>query len=164
MVLLRKSIPQRTTYKPPLNSNVRQINTMPIDINEKKDRIIGYLGNLFSDREISYHSGSSSGMGEWFLSFESSEFKILVYHDRGGSEYIEIFSKIRTRPGAHLNSCSLSLVRAFIEGREKQATFKNLKEEAEWLFENQAKIFDHLLLNSEELKRWSAKLTKRCSK
>lgn len=133
---------------------------MPINIDHKKEQLIDYLESLLSRRNIVYKNGAASAMGEWFLDFENVEFTLQILHDRSGGEFIEIGSKIRSKPRAHIKSWSLGFIRGFLEGQTKDHVFENLKSESEWLLENEDRIFDHALLNSAQLNSWAVKLSK----
>lgn len=130
---------------------------MPINIDHKKEQLIFYLESLLSRRNIVYKNGAASAMGDWFLDFENVEFTLQILHNRSGGEYIEIGSKIRSKPRAHIKSWSLGFIRGYLEGQPKDYVFESLKRESEWLVENENRIFDHALLNSAQLNSWAVK-------
>ncbi|MFO7603291.1 MAG: hypothetical protein R6X06_05685 [Gammaproteobacteria bacterium] len=103
-----------------------------------------------------------SAMGEWYVYFESAEFILGVDQDRGGFTSIELGSKKRIRPRAHMRGpWSMSHLRGYLEGSKDHYKFPNIESEALWLESNQNQLFDSELLNSDELNKWAAEASRR---
>lgn len=120
-----------------------------------------HLGPLVSRHGLVFGESDISAMGEWYVVLENDQFTILVSRDRGGHESIEIGAKERPRPRAHKRQWSLSHLRGFLEGGKDHYPFKNLADQVAWLEENEEKLLDVSLLNSDEMNKWAVKASQR---
>ena len=103
-----------------------------------------------------------SAMGEWYVYFENAEFILGVSQDRGGFTSIELGSKKRIRPRAHMRGpWSMSHLRGFLEGSKDNYKFTSIDSEALWLERNQNQLLDSELLNSDKLNKWAVEASKR---
>ncbi|WP_299463756.1 hypothetical protein, partial [uncultured Gimesia sp.] len=60
-----------------------------------------------------------SGMGEWYVYFESFEFILSIGRDRGGHVSIELGSKIRRKPRANMRGpWSISHLKGYLDGKK----------------------------------------------
>ena len=110
--------------------------------------------------QIGKHDKST--MGEWYVYFETGEFILSVGKDRRGFTSIELGSKKRVRPRAHMRGpWSMSHLRGYLEGIKDHYKFDSIESEALWLESNLKLLFDSDLLNSEELNIWAAKASRR---
>lgn len=119
------------------------------------------LGPLMSRHSLLFGESDISRMGEWFVTLENNEFTIVVSRDRGGYEAIEIGAKERPRPRSQKRQWSLSHLKGFLEKRTNHYPFKNLEDQIAWLEENEEKLLDATLLNSDELNEWAVKASQR---
>ena len=103
-----------------------------------------------------------STMGEWYVYYENAEFILGVSQDRGGFTSIELGSKKRIRPGAHMRGpWSMSHLRGYLERIKDHYKFSSIKSEALWLESNLNLLFDSNLLNSDELNTWTVEASRR---
>jgi len=103
-----------------------------------------------------------SAMGEWFVYYENSEFILGIGKDRGGYIGFDLGSKIRRRPRAHMRGpWSMSHLKGYLDGGKDHYVFKSIGEEKSWLEENEIKLFDSSLLNSDALNQWAVKASRR---
>ena len=101
-------------------------------------------------------------MGEWFVFYENSEFVLGISKDRGGYIGIDLGSKIRRKPRAQMRGpWSMSHLRGYLDGKKDHFKFKKISEEVSWLEENEMKLFDTSLLNSDGLNLWAVKASRR---
>ncbi len=129
--------------------------TKGIEMTEQRlKRLIDRYGFVPGARDI-------SAMGEWFVTLDNKEFTIVVSRDRAGHGAIELSSKLRPRPRAHMRQWSLSHLRGFVEGLKEHYVFKDLEEQFGWLEKNQEVLFDSTLLNSDALNKWAVKASRR---
>ncbi len=128
---------------------------------ELPDEIKEHLFAFMSRNEFTIIESSRSEMGEWFVNMENKEFILAISCDRGGSENIEIGSKIRPKKGAPLRSWSLSHLRGFEDGLEEHYKFKSFSDQSKWLESNETAILNTAALNSEALREWAVKASKR---
>lgn len=119
------------------------------------------LGPFVSRHSLVFGESDINAMGEWYVVLENDQFTILVTRDRGNHESIEIGSKVRPRPRAHKRQWSLSHLRGFLEGGKDHYSFKNLADQVAWLGENEEKLLDVSLLNSDEMNKWAVKASQR---
>jgi len=124
----------------------------PVKMTNKTRNIERRLGAFMARHGFALGSHDAGGMGEWYVTIENSKFTIMISHDRGGLESVEIGAKKRLRPKAQMNQWSLSHLRGFLEGSKDHYIFKNIDEQYAWLEENENKLLDPALLNSEEMK------------
>ncbi|WP_372369580.1 hypothetical protein [Candidatus Uabimicrobium sp. HlEnr_7] len=134
-------------------------------MNKKRNQIIEVLNNLLkeliADYKFNLDSCSTGSMGEWYALFTNEELSLEVFHDRGDCEYIQVKSKIRRRPRAHLRGFSLSHIRGFLEGKEDHYVFESLEEEVKWLIKNKEKVLDPSFINLDELNKWTIKAARK---
>jgi len=103
-----------------------------------------------------------SAMGEWYVYFENADFILGVSQDRSGFTSIELGSRKRIRPRAHMRGpWSMSHLRGFLEGSKDHYKFTDIDSEALWLENNQDQLFDIKLLNSDKLNQWSVEASRR---
>ena len=79
-------------------------------------------------------------MGEWYVNLEGTELFITVSHDRGGTTFIDIGTKIRRRPRAHIRYWSLGHIRGYLEGKDKHYSFSCIDEQIKWLLNNEEEL------------------------
>jgi hypothetical protein len=94
------------------------------------------------------------------VQLSSSEFVVHVIRDRG-QEWITVGSKIRPKPRAPLRSWPLGSVVAFLDGRSDPYPVLDLATEARWLKQRASEILDSSVINSEELRTWAVRASRR---
>ena len=120
------------------------------------------LGGVVSRHALKPVKHDRSAMGEWFVYYENSEFILGIGRDRGGHIGIELGSKIRRKPRAHMRGpWSMSHLKGYLDERKEHFIFKSIDEEKSWLEENEMKLFDSSLLNSDVLNQWAVKASRR---
>lgn len=112
------------------------------------------------DLKLAKHD--KSAMGEWYANFENTEFIVVVSQDRGGLTCIELGSKIRIRPGAHIRGpWSMSHLKGYIDGNKDHYRFTNIEEEVKWFTKHHRQLFDSSFLNADNLNQWAVKASRR---
>ena len=56
---------------------------------------------------------------------------------------------------------SMSHLKGYLDGGKDHYVFKSIGEEKSWLEENEIKLFDSSLLNSDALNQWAVKASRR---
>jgi hypothetical protein len=131
-------------------------------ISEKKSKLILNKLSYFIDRYgLAVTDSSESSMGEWYINLEGSEFFISVSHDRGGSTFIDVGTKVRKRPRAHIRDWSLGYIRGYLEGKNEHYRFSNIDDQIEWLRDNENTVMNSSFINSDDLNTWAVKVSKR---
>jgi hypothetical protein len=115
------------------------------------------LAYFIEHYDFSFTESDVGSMGEWYVLLDSSELQIVVSHDRNEFTYLEIGSKVRPRPGAHLRSWSLGHIRGFLDGEDVHYQFHNLNEQIEWLKDHEDIVMKSSFINSDELNQWAVK-------
>ncbi len=100
-------------------------------------------------------------MGEWYVTAGNDGYTVIISSDRGGREYLEIQTKTRAKKGAPLRSWSIGHLRGFLEGGEKHYIFDSLADQLSWVESRESDLFDNALLNSDELRKWSAQAARK---
>ena len=120
------------------------------------------LENIISNYSLKLCKHDISAMGEWYVYFENTEFIVGIGQDRSGHADIELGSKLRRKPRAHMRGpWSMSHLRGFIDGCRDHYMFTTLDEEASWFENNDKLLFDSSFLNSDELNKWAVKASRR---
>ncbi len=120
------------------------------------------LEGVISRHALNLVKHDRSGMGEWFVHYENSEFVLGISKDRGDNISIDLSSKFRRKPRAKMRGpWSMSHLRGYLDGKKDHFKFKNLLEEISWLEENEMQLFDTSLLNSDELNQWAVNASRR---
>lgn len=107
-------------------------------ISQNIDDYVQFATNFVS-LSVSLHSlkltqHDRSEMGEWYVTFENSEFILSVSQDRIGYVSIDLGSKVRPKRHAHLRGpWSIAHLRGFIDGINNHYQFEDIKEEGCWL-------------------------------
>ena len=120
------------------------------------------LGSIISRHSLKIAKHDISAMGEWYVYFENADFIVGIGQDRIGHAEIELGSKLRRKPRAHMRGpWSMSHLRGFIDGCKDHYMFITLGEEASWFDNNDKILFDSNFLNSDELNKWAVKASRR---
>ncbi len=120
------------------------------------------INEVIDCQELSLSNHDKSAMGEWYVNFENNEFVVTVSQDRGGSTCIELGSKKRIRPKAHIRGpWSLSHLKGYMEGSKDHYRFTNIEEQVEWFVSHNKQLFDSSFLNADNLNQWSVKASRR---
>lgn len=121
-----------------------------------------FLSGIISRHAFTPVKHNRSGMGEWFVYYDNSEFLLGISKDRGDHIGINIGSKIRRKPRAQMRGpWSMNHLRGYLDGKKGHYTFKSIRDEVSWLEENEMKLFNTLLLNSDGLDPWAVKAPRR---
>jgi hypothetical protein len=98
----------------------------------------------------------------WGASVElrSAEFVITVVRDRG-QEWITVGTTIRPKPRARFRWWPLGHVVAFLDGRADAYGLVGLDTEMGWLIDRRDEVLDVALINSEYLRRWAVRASRR---
>jgi hypothetical protein len=91
---------------------------------------------------------------------ESGTIVIDVIRDRG-EEWVTVMAKERPRPRALRRAWSLGHVVAYLDGASAPYPVSDLEVELGWLARRAAEILDPEMLNSEGLRRWAVKASRR---
>ena len=118
------------------------------------DSLVGDIAARHGLRRVVAQSGA---MGGWYVRYESDEFALDVFRERGGQPIaIALGSKVRRRPRAHMRGpWWLSILRGHLDGHRDEYSFESGEAEAEWLRANEATLFDTAFLNGEPLHSWA---------
>jgi hypothetical protein len=120
------------------------------------------LGGVISRHALKLVKHDRSAMGEWFVYYDNSEFILGIGRDRGGYIGIDLGSKIRRKPRAHMRGpWSMSHLKGYLDEGKDHFNFKGINEEKSWLEENEMKLFDSSLLSSDALNQWAVKASRR---
>jgi hypothetical protein len=120
------------------------------------------IQNVIARHSLQIIEHSKSSMGEWYVRYENKEFLLDVWQDRSGYLGIELGSKIRRRPRAHMRGpWSMSHLRGYLDKGNDYYIFGSPEEEASWLDKNDNKLFNSSFLNSDELSKWAVKASRR---
>jgi hypothetical protein len=120
------------------------------------------LNGLFSRHALTPVKHDRSGMGEWLVYYENSEFVLEISKDRGDYIGISLGSKTRRKPRAQMRGpWSMSHLRGYLDGKKDHFKFENIRAEVSWLEENEMQLFDTSLLNSDGLNQWAVKASRR---
>jgi hypothetical protein len=97
----------------------------------------------------------------WWASAEwrSAKFVITANLDRG-AEWITVGTTVRPGSRKPLRSYHVEQVVAFLDGRDDPYV-EGLETQMEWLFNRRMKILSVPVLNSEELRRWVVRSSRR---
>ncbi len=129
---------------------------------ELQKRVTDALEPLVSEEMFEVTNYDAGGMGSELLELESPTFLIRVLVERGGSEpALELGAKARPGPRKPLRSYWASQLRAFLEGDLRHYEFNSFEDEAGWVCEERAALLDEEFLNSEELRIWAVKASRR---
>lgn len=105
---------------------------------------------------------TSKSMGSWWFIAESEEFQIVAGRERGGPITVEVASRVRRKPRAHMRGpWALSQLRGFREGKPDHLNFANVEEEMLWLERHLESILVTSFLNCDELQEWAVKASRR---
>jgi hypothetical protein len=94
------------------------------------------------------------------VQLHSSDFVVLVIRDRG-QERMVVGTTTRPKPRAPIRSWPLGHVVAFLDDQSDPYPVSNLTTEACWLKDRPDEILDASLLNSEELREWAVRASRR---
>lgn len=120
------------------------------------------LSNLIRKYSLSIVRHDKSSMGEWYVDYDTTEFVLSITSDRSNHISIELGSKVRRKARAQMRGpWSMSHLKGYLDGRVVHYKFKDFNEEITWLEENELKLFDSALLNSDELNQWSVNASKK---
>lgn len=111
-------------------------------------------GFAVDDREDRVDSGRA------WVRFESDTIVIDAIRDRGQG-WFEVMAKERPRPRAPRRAWPLGHVVGYLDGLAEPHPASSLEMEAGWLTRRAAEILDPALLNSEGLRRWAVKASRR---
>lgn len=98
----------------------------------------------------------------WCASVElrSMEFIITIGRDRG-QEWITVGTTVRPGPRKPLRWWPLAHVVAFLDGRPEPYGIVGLDTEMSWLRDRRGEVLSVPLINSEELRRWVVRASRR---
>lgn len=107
--------------------------------------------------------GNYYAMGGWWFKSEIEEFVVQAGQDISFDSFsISIGSKLRRRPRAHMRGpWSLSHLRGFMDGGPDHYIFNAAEDQIRWMKNNISTLLDSSFLNSDELKRWAVKASRR---
>lgn len=125
------------------------------------DRVHRLLGPFASDHGFAVdHSEEQADSGRAWVRFESDRIVIDAIRDRG-QEWFEVMAKERPRPRAPRRAWPLGHVVGYLDGLAEPHPVSSLEREAGWLTGRAAEILEPTLLNSEGLRRWAVKASRR---
>lgn len=120
------------------------------------------VASKFGFSESRVFPPTSESMTAWAYYAETEEFRLDVERDRGGYVGINVGSKVRRKPRAHMRGpWSLSHLRGFLEGHSDHFVFADIEEKIRWLEDNLESLLDTSFLNSDELNKWAIKASRR---
>lgn len=106
---------------------------------------------------------TSGTMGAWSVRWESVEFVVDLSRDRiGEMGWISIGSMLRRKPRSHRRGpWSLSHLRGYLDQQPDHYLFTGLREQLDWYRENEHRLLNSSLLNSDELNAWAIQASRR---
>ena len=125
------------------------------------DRVRHLLGPLIEQRGFSITTvGDQTSSFGACVHLRTSEFLVDVVRDRG-QESITVGTTVRPKPRAPLRSSTLAHLVAFLDGQTDPYPVSDLETEARWLTERADQILDSSVINSEELRKWKVRASRR---
>lgn len=143
---------------------MRRVVTRPPRLDaDLKRRASRLLRGLPRRRGLGFQAAEPSPMGGWYVRLENAEFIVEILQDRAGeATSLAIGSRLRPKPRARVRGpWSLCHLRGFLDGQPDHFRFKTLSEESRWLHENETRLFDSGFLNSEALRVWAVRASRR---
>jgi hypothetical protein len=125
------------------------------------ERVARLLGPFTTDHGFSVPTGDNqANSSRGWVRLVSDEFLVDILLDRG-EEWIEVGTKIRPGPRKPLRRWPLGHVVAYLDGAADPYPISDLENETGWLARRADEILDSKLINSEELRRWAVRASRR---